>query len=163
MNASRLSPRERLILKRATRQLVERAGGPTEAAESCRPAASLLSRYCSESEEHETTFAPADVVKELELLAGEPIVTRALADLGGFDLVARKAVSASADYESHDADIVTSACALMVAWRERKADGRLCANDLAALEHLAGLVQAELAEFRADARRDLDAAAGVAR
>lgn len=158
MNRSALTPRERARLKDATRLLVERAGGPSEAAQHTRVAASLLSRYGSTAAEHETTFAPADVVAELQLEAGEPIVTRVLADVQGFDLVPRVKAEGSADYHGHDTDLTRASCTLMMAFRDARADGKIDAAELMHLEALAEQLMREIAEFRHDAQRDIAAA-----
>jgi hypothetical protein len=75
-------------LKAAFRELVDSLGGCTRAAKATRPDAQRISRYGSI---HEAMHAPIDAVLDLEQAAiaagGEPLVTRALAEHHGFNLV----------------------------------------------------------------------------
>lgn len=91
-DARQLPARDYLALKAATRDLTDTAGGVTRAGNISRVGAPLLSRYGSPQE---STFAPIDVIADLEAEVGDPVVTRELASLSGFDLVARPAPGAS--------------------------------------------------------------------
>lgn len=73
-------------LKAATRKLVEHCGGQTYAAEQTRVPQSNLSDYGSNQKPER--FMPADVILDLERAAGDPILTRELAEQQGFVLVA---------------------------------------------------------------------------
>lgn len=90
--ARQLPARDYLALKAVTRDLTDKAGGVTRAGQISRVGAPLLSRYGSPQE---STFAPIDVIADLEAEVGDPVVTRELASLSGFDLVARPAPGAS--------------------------------------------------------------------
>lgn len=73
-----------LALKGATRRLVEACGGVESAAAVTRTGFQVLSKY---GRPQEPVFAPVDVVADLEADAGDPFVTRALAQLAGHVLV----------------------------------------------------------------------------
>lgn len=94
-----LPRRDYVALKKAFRELVERAGGPQLVATRTRGNASLLSRYCAE---HEAMFAPLDVVADVEAIVGEPLVSRLLAEMSGQTLVAKSAAGQHAEtFASH--------------------------------------------------------------
>ncbi|SEM88663.1 hypothetical protein SAMN05192583_1406 [Sphingomonas gellani] len=66
------------MLKIAFGELVARAGGVEAAAGFCRVGKSTLARYYALGPADEECFAPVDVVRDLEALVGEPMVTRVL-------------------------------------------------------------------------------------
>lgn len=93
MSGARFLPAKDYALeKAATRQLVRLAGGVAQAATFTRVDPARLSRYGSP---HDPQFVPIDVVADLEAEAGDPIVTRALADLSGCLLVAKPKADAA--------------------------------------------------------------------
>jgi hypothetical protein len=75
-----------LGLKGAWRDLVQRVGSKARAARISRVRDTQIDRYSSPDEEHLSTFAPIDIVADLEAEAG-PLVTRELAALCGYLLV----------------------------------------------------------------------------
>ena len=66
------------MLKIKFGELVGRIGGLEAAASFCRVGKSALARYASVVQADAECFAPVDVVRDLEALAGEPIVTTTL-------------------------------------------------------------------------------------
>ena len=88
MSARQLPERDYLALKASTRGLLKLAGGQEAASSATRVGQQALSRYGAASEPE--AFAPIDVIADLEAETGEPVVTRALAHLAGFDLVSRE-------------------------------------------------------------------------
>lgn len=74
-------------LKAATRQLLKTAGGGNEGARITRVGQQVLSNYGSPSDDHVERFAPIDVIADLEVECGQPIVTRKLAELNNCLLV----------------------------------------------------------------------------
>lgn len=121
MNERRLSPNQ-LALKAAFRDLVKAVGGGSRAETLTRVNATLLSKYGAA---HESVFAPNDVVSDLEEDCGDPIVTRVLAQLRGYDLIPIGTVVANEEgFIKHAADISRThgdvASSLLVAL----ADGR---------------------------------------
>jgi hypothetical protein len=97
----RLSPRN-LTIKALFRDLVDMAGGVTRAATLTCVNASRVSNYCSPND---SAMPPADVILDLEHDVGEPIVTRALADLAGFSIVPKCSSARSADFMQHLGDV----------------------------------------------------------
>lgn len=89
MTHRQLPSRDYEALKAATHRLVEMCGGPASAAQGVSRVASkgTLSRYGSTAPEHAETFAPIDVIADLEADCGDPVVGRALAGIAGYVLV----------------------------------------------------------------------------
>ncbi len=81
-------------LKTATQRLVDRVGGLAEAAKNARPDFRRFSDY--QSFTRPERFIPADAVADLERAVGDPVVTRELAELAGFDLVRRPSTGSGA-------------------------------------------------------------------
>lgn len=80
-----------LTIRAAFRRLTAACGGQEAAAAITRADHQRISRY---GRVGETMFAPIDVVADLERDAGQPLVTRELADLAGYLLVAKPAAGA---------------------------------------------------------------------
>lgn len=81
-----LSNDQRNALKTAFKRVIADLGGATAAATVTRVGVSQLSEYGSVDS---PKMVPADVIAELELIAGQPHITTALASLQGFDLMPR--------------------------------------------------------------------------
>jgi hypothetical protein len=90
-------------LKTASHQLVDAAGGVAKAAQFTSTTHSRLSEAASPW--HLNRFLSAIHVADLECVAGQPLVTRALAAMAGFDLVP-KAGSRPQDFHHHLAHII---------------------------------------------------------
>ena len=78
------SPAVGNALKTAMRLLVQRLGGYASAELSCRATMSMLSDYGNPDCNR---WAPVDVVLDVETVAGQPLVTAALARAQGYELV----------------------------------------------------------------------------
>jgi hypothetical protein len=76
------------MLKIKFGELVGRIGGLEAAASFCRVGKSTLARYASTVQADAECFAPIDVVRDLEALAGEPIVTGTLCGMANGVFVA---------------------------------------------------------------------------
>jgi hypothetical protein len=76
-------------LKRRTDQLIDACGGLVAASAETRAGKSSLANYADSREHGAATnlWAPIDIVADLEKVAGEPLVTRELARLAGYDLL----------------------------------------------------------------------------
>ena len=85
-------------LKGAARDLIGAAGGPRRCQGITRGTESLLSRYGARQEE---VFAPIDVIADLEKDAGEPIVTKLLAELSGHLLVPMPTATGDTNWKAH--------------------------------------------------------------
>jgi hypothetical protein len=68
------------MLKLKFGELLGRIGSLETAAPFCRVGKSTLARYASTASADAEAFAPIDVVRDLEALAGEPIVTATLCE-----------------------------------------------------------------------------------
>lgn len=84
MKTTRLSDAGKNRIKAAARQLVTLAGVLESAEMVCRASKTSLHRYTQARDEH---HIPADVIADLEADVAEPIVTRVLASLAGYQLV----------------------------------------------------------------------------
>ena len=73
-----------LALKTAVRLIIQRLGGLEAAATCTRVGKSNLSEYGAPT--HPDRHMPADVILDLETIAGEPIITAALARMQGYRL-----------------------------------------------------------------------------
>lgn len=148
------------IFKSAVDRLIDDLGGIAECSRASKIGTDRLTRYSSLSPQNAGTHINIAALHDLEMLAvrrgGEPIVLRAQADLLGFDVVPRRDAAKPADYGEHATDITRAACAMIVQLQEARTDGSIDESDLATLVDLAAAIQKELAEFRADAARDLN-------
>ena len=80
-----LAPEKYRALKAKVRTLVTELGGQEAGEEFTRVGHQTLSDYCNFKKP--TSFMPADVILDLELTAGSPIVTRHLARAQNYELV----------------------------------------------------------------------------
>jgi hypothetical protein len=86
-------------LKRRTDKLIEACGGLVTAAHETRAGKSSLANY-ADSRDHGAAanmWAPIDVIADLERAAGEPLVTRELARLAGYDLLPMPTMAGALD------------------------------------------------------------------
>ncbi len=114
------------MLKERTGELIAVVGGLEAAAAYCRVSKTTLGRYASQSVADVDYFAPVDVVRCLEAVAGEPIVTAHLAvEAGGAFVVVPRAAADGGDLltllaaQSRESSELTNALCLGLA------DGRL--------------------------------------
>jgi len=100
MNIGRPSnDQERFSLKVAFRLLLKLAGGQEAAENFTRGKHQTLNRYGNPNEPD--CHAPIDVIVDLERVVGEPIVTKQLADMGGYLLVKKVETAGSSDMLAH--------------------------------------------------------------
>lgn len=138
-------------LKVKFKELIGAIGGIEEAERLCRVGKTTLARYYSLQDEHADMFAPIDVVRDLEEVAGDPIVTSYLATESAHVLVARRTLSGVTIGNLHTAiarcarEYGDAHAALFTAL----ADGKICEVDavevLRELDEFAG----EIATLRA--------------
>ncbi|WP_319413910.1 phage regulatory CII family protein [uncultured Cohaesibacter sp.] len=84
MNARQFASETYLRLRRRCRELTKKAGGVECAAEITRVSPAQMARY---GQPQGVDWMPVDVVADVEKDIGEPVVTRALAQVLGFELV----------------------------------------------------------------------------
>jgi hypothetical protein len=97
------------MLKDVFRELVDMAGGTNRAADKTCVNASRISNYCSPND---PSMPPADVVLDLEQsvieAGGDPIFTRAMADVVRFTLIPQaQAEGPAIDYAKHLGDVAS--------------------------------------------------------
>lgn len=107
-------------LKTFTRQLIHAVGGLDAAASCCRVGRSSLSTYQDHASDQ---FMPVDVVLALEQVAGQPILTGAMARLQGFSLALPEA--AAPDVALAVAAVARHAGEASARFLEANADGRI--------------------------------------
>lgn len=138
-------------IKNAVRRALRQAGGGLrELAGMTRLSAAQLSRF---GDLNSDQWVPLDVALDLDSLAGEPVITRALAELLGYDLVPARAVVAQGRLMEHLAGLARESGDVLSGISDALADGQLTPNELAKIEcDLADLdaqVQAARATVRA--------------
>jgi hypothetical protein len=109
------------MLKLKFGELLGRIGSLDDAVPFCRVGKSALARYASTGAADAEFFAPIDVVRDLEALAGAPIVTSILCEAADGVFVPVPSVAASGG------DTTRAICTGF-------ADGRFCALDAEKLE-----------------------------
>jgi len=138
-------------LKAATRRLIERAGGPKHCTAVTR---GRLESHFSEygAAQAGDRFIAADQIADLEADVGEPILTRALADLHDCDLVPRsQAVTAKAPrLLDHVAAIGLETAALNAGMIAALSDGALSEPERASLAAAIDGQVADLQGLRAE-------------
>jgi hypothetical protein len=118
-------------LKIAFAELVGRVGGLEAAAGLCAVQKSTLSRYASLSPSDSDFFARIDVVRALEAVAGEAIVTSALANMADGTFVKLPSVARATDLFSSLADLSREASDTTAAICAGFNDGKFCDLDAA--------------------------------
>jgi hypothetical protein len=123
------------MLKIKFGELVGKIGGLEAAASFCRVGKSTLARYASNVQSDAECFAPIDVVRDLEALAGEPVVTSTLCAMADGVFVAVPNTPAATG------DLLAMMSALSGEFNDTTrvicaglADGNFCAVDAAKLE-----------------------------
>jgi len=113
-----------LKIKAAWRRLVHMAGGAKHVIEAgiTRGSESRMSEAGAPN--HMDRFAALDQVLDLEMECGSPVVTQALADLHGFDLVQRDAVR-PIGIHAHFARIIRETRDVELKMAEAMADGQI--------------------------------------
>jgi hypothetical protein len=154
----RLSELAYARVKSMTRALVERVGGIEAAAMFTRVGRSHIARYY---EPHGLEFMPADVVADLEDVAGAPILTRALADLAGYVLFPKPPSVADARWARELGRLAAETGDVMKRLGDSLADdGRISAAEAARIRKEVGEAMAELAVIDATLLEIEDGRAG---
>jgi hypothetical protein len=129
MTARYLSAAEYHALKSASQILLTRVGGPRlAAAEITRGAESRLSEAASP--QVPDRFLAIDQVADIESHCGDPVITRQLAALHGYDLVPQKETKLSEDSMRLALKVTVEAGQLAQAVLEAIADGRVTPTEL---------------------------------
>lgn len=143
-----LSPEQLRALKTAFLLLVRRVGGLAPAEACVRVSDSQLSRYYDQADL--SSFPPADVIAQLELVAGAAIVTAEMARLAGYRLVrvgpadGSRLAAAVAAFARHSGGVPATLC-------ESFADGHLSVAELDEIGRMAALQAQQLADIAAKA------------
>ena len=138
--------RDMEAVKRASFALAAKAGGIAQAAASVGIAASRLSEACSIH--HSDRWLNLLNIAELEVVADDPVVTRALASISGFDLVPQQA-GPHMDLHQQLALLSRQAGGLTAGLAEALGDGKIDAKESKALLSASNNLITELHGFAA--------------
>jgi len=117
-------------LKAATHALLDQFGGQGSAALFTRVSQQTLSRYCGFEDDNVERFVPIDVVVDIELKLGNPIVTRALAGLSDHLLIKRPIAIATSKDNARQLGVVAKECGEVIsAFAEVVADDKIEVNE----------------------------------
>lgn len=134
----RLAEDKMLALKTATKLLIHAVGGLEAAASACRVSVSVLSEY--QSRNHPERMMPVDVALQLEAVAGEAVVTGAMARLQGLSL-GRPAEGEVPAIGRAVALVARQAGAAAATFLDAHSDGHLDAGERAELRRLVETVR----------------------
>ncbi|MGJ8529840.1 hypothetical protein [Maritalea sp.] len=117
-------------LKASTHALFDQFGGQDSASLFTRVSQQTLSKYACFGDDNLERFAPIDIVADIELKLGNPIVTRALAGLSDHLLIKRPiAVSTKGD-NARELGVVAKECGEVVStFAEVVADDHISLNE----------------------------------
>ena len=146
-------------LKAASHLLVERAGSVARAAQLTATSHSRLSEAASPW--HDNRWLSLIHIADLECVAGEPMITRALADMAGYDLVP-KASGRAEDMHQHLAHIVTEMSDVSSQLSVAMTDGQMTVKEARQLKQEAQEAVERLHRFMADCDRVIVAPASLA-
>lgn len=116
-------------LKIAFGELVGLVGGLEAASGDCRVSKSTLARYASLSPADAECFAPVDVVRALEAVAGQAVVTAELANMADGAFMKLPSVARPADLFAALSDLSREASELTSAICAGFNDGKFCDLD----------------------------------
>lgn len=136
-------------LKIAFGELVARVGGIEAAASLCRVGKSTIARYASLSPADDECFVPVDVVRALEAVAGEAIVTSELASMADGAFVKLPSVARPADLFSALAALSQETNDTTAAICAGFNDGKFCDVDAAKTRAEVDAVIARATQMRA--------------
>lgn len=118
-------------LKIAFGELVGLVGGVEAAASDCRVSKSTIARYASLSPADAECFAPVDVVRALEAVAGQAVITAELANMADGVFMKLPSVMRPADLFAALSDLSREASELTAAICAGFNDGKFCDLDAA--------------------------------
>jgi hypothetical protein len=146
-------------LKTASHALVDKAGGVAKAAALTATSHSRLSEAASPW--HDNRWLSLIHIADLECVAGDPVITRALADMAGYDLVP-KAGGRAEDMHQHLAHIVTEMSDVSAQLSVAMTDGKMTAKEARQLKQEAQQAVERLQRFMTDCDRVCVAPASLA-
>lgn len=148
------SDKQRHSLKLAVARAVDLIGAGTVAAALTRVNPTMLSAYAGTDGQYAERQAPIDVVLDLELAAREPVVTRTLAALQGFELVRGAALPAGtaagvdlADLARLHREAAEAVAAIMSGIADQKltpAERKTILRELGELRQAIGAIEAKI-------------------
>ncbi|ATN32881.1 hypothetical protein ACO34A_03580 [Rhizobium sp. ACO-34A] len=112
---------DRARLKASTRAAIIAAGKAKQLSACSRVSEAQISRYVGDYPD----FIPVDVMLDCEMLAGQPVITAALADMQGYRLVPIAGEDGVGLTFDHVLDAVHTVGELLRAYRDGHADGHL--------------------------------------
>lgn len=146
------SVRDRMLKVRFA-ELIAAIGGSREAAGFCRVNHSVLSGYASLSPADAERFPPADVVRDLEAVAGQAVVTAHLAvEAGGTFVAVPDAPAGCVDLlqllaaqSKESSDLTAAICSALADGKIDSREGRKAIEEIDQLVRVAMQMRAELA------------------
>ena len=137
---------EYLAIKAATRDLVAVCGGPKRCEGITRGTSSRFSEYGAPQID---ACIRADQIADLEAECGQPIVTRVLADMAGFDLMPRHAADKPETMHRMLADLIAVAGSMESDMAAALADGRITVSEAKRISEEASALIDRLQSLRA--------------
>lgn len=134
-------------LKAATRRACEQSGRLDDSAERTRVSKAQLSKY-GDPKEPGANFVPLDVAADLDAMAGDPVLARALAAVAGYDLVPMSAMPATDTHLGHLGSIAREAGEVMAGLADSLADGTVTPAEALQLDKDAAELIAALDAWR---------------
>jgi hypothetical protein len=153
MTTRQIPKRDADELKRASLALAEAAGGVIEAARLTSSQPSRMSEACSPF--HDARWMSLIHIADLECATGQPHVTRTLAGLGGFALVALEP-SKPQGLSEHLATIIKECSEVELSLAQAMADGRLSPQERHDLRTETRQAIERLEAFESDLKRPLN-------
>lgn len=141
-----------IAIKAATRRAIQLAGGPVAVAKAVRVDQGRLSCY---GNPNHPLFVPLDVAHEIDKLAGDNIILRALAELIGFDIAPRSSVDeqVSRDMTALAGSIARESGELIESAIEAASDGKMTPAEARRIHDEADDVGEKIVQIKSAARR----------
>lgn len=158
MSKSPYKPRQPASLKDAVSDLVTACGGAPRAADVARVGKGQLFRYTDDSEDNADRHMPVDVVRALEGLCGDPVVTRFLAAEAGAVLlmVGQRPVDLSGEWSVRLSTLAKETSDVFGKFALALADGRIGRREAGEAIEEIDEAMAQLADLRAALRAIAD-------
>lgn len=144
-------------IRAGTRRLITLVGGPVAAAAVTRGDHQNISRYGSAHPDNAERFMPLDVAADLEAECEQPVLTKLLARLAGYMLVALpRALRSGSALGVITAASLKETADVFVALGASLGDGRLSAGEAANIEREIDEAMAKMAALKLQVQAEVD-------